>query len=450
MHRTSSINLNQPIGIRQIWTLAWPMTISMLSFTAMSVADTLFVGWLGTTELASIGIASIAAFATSAFGMGLLAGIKIVTAHRVGAQRDAEANQLLWQGIWMALAMGCIGVLLSPWVPQLFSVLNPSPTIQELGGSYLQIRMLGLPIGFTVIAFTQWFQGLGDMRTPMVANVSANVMNIALDPLFIFGGFGFEGMGISGAAWATLIAWSISVAGLILWSLSTLRTTPWGLESSVIREVIRFGLPLAIQRILGVLGFLLFSIVLGWCGEAHLAAHTLVLRIVSVSFLPGYAIGEAASVLVGQSLGAQKPERATEAWWMGTWLAIAVMTACALLFVAAPGLLLQPFKPSNEVRELGIQLLLIASVFQLFDAVAMVGLSCLAGAGDTRFSMFTTITCMWLFNLPLAILLSWVMGWGAPGAYIAMTTEISSIAVICWWRIRSGRWMHHHQALLTA
>ena len=447
MQRTSSINLNQPIGIRQIWTLAWPMTISMLSFTAMSVADTLFVGWLGTTELASIGIASIAAFATSAFGMGLLAGIKIVTAHRVGAQQQEHANRLLWQGIWMAIAMGCVGVLLSPWVPQVFGYLNPSPAIQELGGSYLQIRMLGLPIGFAVIAFTQWLQGLGDMRTPMVANVSANALNIALDPLFIFGGFGFEGLGIAGAAWATLIAWFASILGLIIWSFRTLRATPWHLDVRALQEVTRLGLPLAVQRILGVLGFLLFSIVLGWCGEAHLAAHALVLRIVSVSFLPGYAIGEAASVLVGQSLGAKKPERATEAWWMGTRLAIAVMTGCALLFITAPELWLTPFKPSPEVRLLGIQLLLIAGVFQIFDAVAMVGLSCLAGAGDTRFSMFTTITCMWLFNLPLALLLSWVMGWGAPGAWCAMTAEIFAIAVICWWRIRSGRWMKHYEGM---
>ena len=265
------------------------------------------------------------------------------------------------------------------------------------------------------------------------------------DPLFIFGGFGFEGSA------SRVLRGQHSLPGLHpSWThhLEFLDPVPLhGLDVRALQEVTRLGLPLAVQRILGVLGFLFFSIVLGWCGEAHLAAHALVLRIVSVSFLPGYAIGEAASVLVGQSLGAKKPERATEAWWMGTRLAIAVMTGCALLFITAPELWLTPFKPSPEVRLLGIQLLLIAGVFQIFDAVAMVGLSCLAGAGDTRFSMFTTITCMWLFNLPLALLLSWVMGWGAPGAWCAMTAEIFAIAVICWWRIRSGHWMKHYEGM---
>ena len=108
------------------------------------------------------------------------------------------------------------------------------------------------------------------------------------------------------------------------------------------------------------------------------------MRIVSVSFLPGYAIGEAASVVVGQAFGANRPERAYEAWWTATWLAMAIMAVCAALFIAVPDLFLQPFQPEASVVVLGGQLLVIAGLFQVFDAIAMVGLCCLAGAGDTR------------------------------------------------------------------
>jgi MATE family multidrug resistance protein len=413
----------------------------------MAVADTLFVGWLGTTELAAIGIASIAAFACSAFGMGLLAGVKIVTAHRIGARQNDAANSLLWQGLWLCVAMGFVGVSLTPLVPTIFTFLNPNPQIQTLGSEYLSVRMLGLPIGFTVIALTQWYQGLGDMKTPMVANVAANGLNILLDPLFIFGWGEFPALGMAGAAWATVIAWSVAVIGLLLHSRQTLRRAAWRPNRSLLSEVIRMGLPLGVQRILGVLGFLLFSIVLGWCGEEHLAAHVLVMRIVSVSFLPGYAIGESASVLVGQAFGAARPKRAYEAWWTATWLAIVVMAICAALFIAIPGVFLQPFRPESSVLVLATQLMVIAGLFQVFDAVAMVGLCCLAGAGDTRFSMFTTVSCMWLINLPLAFFLAVELEMGAPGAWWAMTAEIAGIAALCLWRIYTGRWMGHQRRL---
>jgi len=441
MRTSLACDLNQPIGVREVWRLAWPMTISMLSFTAMSVADTLFVGWLGTTELAAIGIASIAAFACSAFGMGLLAGVKIVTAHRIGARQNAEANSLLWQGLWLCVAMGFVGVCLTPLIPMIFTWLNPDPQIQALGSEYLVVRMLGLPVGFTVIALTQWYQGFGDMKTPMVANVGANGLNILLDPLFIFGWGGVPMLGMAGAAWATVIAWSVAVIGLLLHSRQTLREAAWRPNGALINEVVRMGLPLGVQRILGVLGFLLFSVVLGWCGEEHLAAHVLVMRIVSISFLPGYAIGESASVLVGQAFGAERPKRAYEAWWTATWLAIVVMAICATLFIAMPGVFLQPFRPEQSVFVLAAQLMVIAGLFQVFDAVAMVGLCCLAGAGDTRFSMFTTVSCMWLINLPLAVYLAVELEMGAPGAWWAMTAEITGIAALCLWRIYSGRWM---------
>jgi MATE family multidrug resistance protein len=190
-----------------------------------------------------------------------------------------------------------------------------------------------------------------------------------------------------------------------------------------------------------VAAFVLFAGMLARLGETELAAHVLVLRVISLSFLPGHAIGEASSVLVGQAVGGRRPDLARQAWSRGTLLALGVMTTLASIFALIPELVVAPFGPSPEVVELSIHLLWVGAAFQVFDAVAMVGLSTLNGAGDTRFAMWCSVLPSWLVKLPVGAGLALSAELGAVGAWLGLTAEIVVVSGLVVLRIRGDRWL---------
>jgi len=434
--------LPERIGVAAVFGLAWPIMVSMLSRTAMTTADTLYVGRLGTAHLAAIGLAGVAAWAGIAFGMGLLGGVNVTVSHRTGAGEHERANRVWWQGLYWAGLISVIVVSLF-WVgPWLFPLMGGSAEATELGSAWFRIRILGSPLTFATFALTAWFQGRGDTRTPMVATLVANLLNIAIDPLLIFGFGPVQALGIAGAAYATNIALAVGLS-FLLWKSRRVVAGFSAPRTDDLSEIFRLGSPLAVWYTLDVLAFGLFVALLARVGEAELAAHVVVLRIISVSFLPGHAVGEAGGVLVGQSLGAKRPGSAREAWVSATKLGVGVMASFALIFLVVPDGLLWPFALEEEVSRVARKLLIVAAVFQVFDALAMVSLNALKGAGDTRFTMLVGVFSSWLVKLPLGIWLALPvgMGLGAVGAWLGLTADILFLAVVASWRILSGGWL---------
>ena len=437
-HRAGVLPAN--IGVGTVFGLAWPIMVSMLSRTAMTTADTLFVGQLGTQHLAAIGLASVASFLGIAFGMGLLGGVNVAVAHRTGAQDHDGARRLWWQALYVAGGLGVVVASLF-WVgPWIFPVLGGSDNATELASSWFSLRILGSPLAFATFGLTAWFQGRGDTRTPMVAVVLTNVLNIALDPLLIFGLGPVPELGIAGAAHATNVAQAVGL-GFLVWRSQGERSSFVLPNRLALSEIWRLGSPLAIWYGLDVLAFALFVSLLARAGEAELAAHVVVLRIISVSFLPGHAVGEAGGVLVGQSVGAGRPELARQAWRSAARLGVAVMSVFGFVFILVPETLLWPFDLEPQVTQVAVGLMVVGAFFQVFDAVAMTGLGALKGAGDTRFTMWTGVLNSWLVKLPVGAYLALGAGLGAVGAWLGLTLDIIVLAVLATWRIESGGWL---------
>lgn len=441
MSAHSAGRLPAHIGVRTVFALAWPIMVSMLSRTAMTTADTLFVGQLGTRHLAAIGLAGVATWGGIAFGMGLLGGVNVAVSHRTGAGEHEAARRFWWQGMWWALAVGAMVASLF-WVgPWLFPLMGGSEDTSALAGEWFTVRMLGSPLTFATLALTAWFQGRGDTRTPMVATLMANVLNIAIDPVLIFGLGPVPALGIEGAAHATNIALAVGLSFLLWRSVGRAGAFSWP-RSYEMGEIFRLGSPLAVWYVLDVLAFGLFVSLLARVGEAELAAHVVVLRIISVSFLPGHAVGEAGGVLVGQSLGANRPGAAGEAWRSATKLGVGLMASFGVVFLLLPEGLLWPFGLEEDVVEIARGLLVVAAIFQIFDAVAMTSLNALKGAGDTRFTMLVGVFSAWFVKLPLGVWLALPMEMGAVGAWLGLTADIIFLAVVATWRILSGRWLN--------
>ncbi|MEZ4317415.1 MAG: MATE family efflux transporter [Myxococcota bacterium] len=431
----------RPIGHRQVLTLAWPILVSMLSYSAMTVADSIFVAQLGTAPLAALGLAATGVHLIASFPLGLLAGTRVRIAHATGAGDLPRAREVAWQGLWIALACALVAVGLFPLAGTFASLLGADGELAAHGTAYLEVRIAATPLVFLVFALQAWYQGRGDTRTPMVAVVLANVVNIGLDPVLIFGWGGLPELGVRGAALATAAALAVQSLVLVAPAVRALLPHRVGLRGDLLREVWTTGLPMGTGYVLDVLSFVVFSSLLAHVGDAHLAAHVIVVRIVMVSILPGHAIGEAAGVLVGQSVGAGRPEAAREAWRAATQQSVAIMVSLAVVFLLVPEWLVGIFRAEPDVATIAIEVLGLAALIQVFDAIAMVAFGSLNGAGDTRFTMVWGLIVNWLGKVPMSLFGVLWLGWGAYGAWLGIATEVVLIAVVGVIRIRGGTWL---------
>mgnify|MGYP002634775650 CR=1 FL=1 len=448
--RTRS-TLPESIGLREVSTLAWPICVSMLSYTAMMVADSIFVGWLGTAQLAAMGLAGPAVYLVLALGVGVVRGVKVVVAQREGAGDVDAVQRLLWQAAWLGAGLGLPVVFVAGAGPWIFALMGGSEEVVLHASTYFSARAIGAPICFLGVGLAAWFEGQGDTRTTMKVSVLANAINIALDPLLIFGWGAVPAFGVGGAGWSTVAAQAVSMGlfGLVAWRRSH-RSTSRRPSRRLVKSIVRIGLPMGSRGFLELIAWNVFVSLLARVGEAHLAAHVVVLRVVSVSFLPGYAIGEAGAVLVGQALGARRPDLAVQAWRASTRVAMGVMLAWSVVFVTVPTLLVAPFGVAPDVLELSVTLLSIASLLQVFDAVAMAGQGALNGAGDSRFVLLSSVSVSWMWNLPMAFVVVRVLDLGATGAWFVLLGELMLLAGVTLLRIRSGRWLRVGAALVEA
>lgn len=416
-------------NVSEVLDVAWPIVVSMLSYTMMGVVDTLMVARLGTTEVAATGIASVAVFLTCAFGWGLCNAVKIAVSHSYGAGDRAGVLRATQQGLLLAAALGLVVML---------ALLAPTPILRALGAkgdvlslavSYYKPRVLGVLPMFLSIAAFGYFQGLGNTTTPMRVQVVANLLNVGLDAVLIFGLGPIPALGVEGAALATALAFGLQgVVALWLLRGSVGSGLSWSFNG--FRRLLRLGLPMGLRFFLEIGSWAAFTSIVARTGEAHLAAHTIVVRIISVSFLPGHGIGEAASILCGQAVGAGRFEVARRAVGNATLICMATMGGFGLVFWLGGEQLVRLFKPEPAVLAIGAKLMLIAAAFQLFDGVATVKSGALNGAGDTRFVMLVGIASSWLLLVPLGWVLCIGAEMGAPGAWIALTLHIVFVAAV--------------------
>ncbi len=426
-------------SLGEVAHIAWPIIVSMLAYTAMGVVDTLVVGWLGVTELAAVGLATTAVFFINGFFLGTLHGVKVVAAQATGAGNAGRASRAGWQGALIAAPMGLVVIALAGWDEHLFRLMGGPPEVQALARDYFRVRVLASPVWYLTLAMSDYFQGTGDTRTPMKVNLLVNGLNIVGDVVLVFGFGEWEGLGVTGAAWSTVFACAVGWVVMTPMFVRAVGVRP-SLDYEVAREVVRVGVPIGVRYVLDIGGFTVFTAIVARVGAAELAANQIAMKVISISFLPGHGLGEAATVLVGQYVGANDREAARAAFRSALKLAVGLMGAFGVVFWVWPTQLLGFFSEDPEVLKIGAGLLFLGALFQVFDAVVMTAAGALNGAGDTRFTMLASIAGSWFVLVPLAYLFGVALGWGAYGAWLALTIEIAILSVVMTLRWRSGTW----------
>jgi MATE family multidrug resistance protein len=415
--------------------LSWPIAVSTLSYSVMTLVDTLFVARLGKAPLAGVGLGGVAAFTLLCFSIGLLRGVKVLVSQAVGAGRRDEAGSYLAAGLAMAVGLGVLTLGLGLVVAPLLAVVASTAEVGAAASSYLSIRMLGAPFMLVYVALREARYGQGDARTPMYASVAANAVNIAADYVLIV----VLGHGVEGAAWASVAAIGVEMAILLLAQHAAGWTRPASVDRYV-RAVGRVGIPTGLQFLLEVGSFSLLTALIAAMSEAEMASHQIVLHVIHFSFLPAYALAEAGSVLAGQAVGAERDELVGAVAKRAMAVAGAYTGLCTVLFALGAPAIVSLFSSDPELTSCAVRLLYVAAVFQVADAANMVGRGILRGTGDVRFPAVVGVVTAWVCTPPLTWLFGYQLGLGAQGGWIGLCVEIFVGASIFWRRLQSGGW----------
>jgi MATE family multidrug resistance protein len=401
----------------------------------MTLVDTLFVGRLGAASLAGVGVGGIFAFTLLCFGFGALRSVKVLVSQAVGAQQQHRIVGFIGAGLSLALLLGLTNLALGWLLSPLLSLVTATEASGALAERYADLRVVGAPFVLVAVALRESRYGRGDAQTPMRATLVANVVNIVLDYLFIVE---LE-LGVAGAAWASVAAQLVDAALLVL----VQRSEGFGLGRSGWRELRalwRLGVPIGLQMLLEVCAFALLTGMLARLGELDVAAHQIALQAVHFSFLPAFALGEAASVLTGQAVGAREEQLVPKLAFQAMLLTGVYTGLCGLVFAFAGEAIGAAFTDDGALVALVADLLLVAAAFQVFDGANIVARCVLRGAGDVRFAAWVAVTLAWLATPPLTLALGYAMGLGAVGGWIGLCLEIVLGAAVLWWRLLGGGW----------
>ncbi len=422
-------------GRNEVTAMAWPLAVGMISFTLMGVTDTLIMGHVGTVAQAAVGLGATFVWTFMAFFRGTASGAQTLVAAADGAGDRDRVVRAGGAGVLMGLVSGVIAAgLLAVATAHALPLMVDDPKMVASATRYLDIRVWGLPLTLTAFGLMSGLQGLGDSKARMQASVAGNAVNIGLDIVLVFGLGPFPRMEEAGAALATVIGAFVMLM-VYAWRYRRLFGMPRLPGAEVLRSALTVGLPAGSQALIETIAFATMNIVLARVGPVHLAASGIVLNIVSVSFLPGYALAEAGAILVGRYVGAGSGDAAKRSLRTSRSLALAFMGVCGLLFALCGAEIASMFTRDQEVVALAAQLMLVAAAFQVFDAVAMVHLSVLRAVGDTRYTLLVTSLASWTLLVPAVFALGIWAGWGAVGAWLGLLAEIAFLAAITAWRV---------------
>jgi putative MATE family efflux protein len=368
-----------------------------------------------------------------------------MVARRIG-EKDPEgaavaAVQAILLGVLGALPTALAGLL---WPKELLHLMGASPSVVESGWSYAAWMLGGNATILLLFLINAIFRGAGDASVAMRSLWVANAVNLVLDPCLIFGLGPFPEMGITGAAVGTTIGRAVGVAyqfrQLAKGGRVTVERRHLRIDAEVLWRLLRISLGGILQFAIATASWLGLVRLLTPFGSAALAGYTIALRIIIVAILPSWGMCNAAATLVGQNLGAGKPERAERSVWLTGLLNMVFLLGVAVAFIVYAEPLVGFFTADAGVRALGAECLRIVSYGYGFYAWGMVMVQAFNGAGDTTTPTWINLFCYWLLQIPLAWALARELGFGPNGVYFAITIAESVIALVGIYYFRKGTW----------
>jgi putative MATE family efflux protein len=431
---------------RAVFLLAVPMVLELVLESTFAVVDIYFVGKLGSSAVATVGLTETMLFLLYAIGMGLAMAVTAVVARRIGEGKQSEAAVTAVQAIWIALLaslpFAVVGIV---FAQELLRLMGADAWTLTHGYPYMQWVLGGNAVIMLLFTINAIFRGAGDAAAAMRVLWFANSLNIVLDPILIFGFGPIPALGIEGAAIATTIGRGAGVL-MQLWilfrggqHLRVLRTQlAW--HGAILWNIVRTSFGGVGQMIVAMTAWIFLMRILADIGSEAVAGATIAIRIMMFTMMPAWGMSNAAATLVGQNLGAQQPARAEASVWRIGAYNMVYLLAVSVAYFALPRELMSIFTADPAVIEIGAEWLRILSYSLFVYGWWMVSVQAFNGAGDTATPTWINVVFFWLIQIPLSWLLAAGLGWQHSGVFWGVFVSETSVGLFTLWLFTRGSW----------
>lgn len=443
-----------------IWFLAWPIMLEQVLIMLVNYVDTAMVGALGPNATASVALTQPANMLLNGIFTGVAIGFSVPVGRAIGAKDLDTARRVIRQAVLAILICGAIMTGIMQFIgPQIPAWMGGDPAILDDAAAYIVIISMSYVFNMAVQVSSNILRCTGDTRTPLIFNVSTNVINMILNffliyPVRIITVFGASftmwgaGWGVRGAAIASAIA--IAFSGLMLLRALFLKKAlcqislkeSYRFNKAIWNEMAKLGTPVAMERVVLSAGQIVMTAIATALGTASLAAHSLAMTAESITYMPAFGFAAAATTLVAQSLGANKTKLARR--FANYCLAgcVIFMSSMGFLLFFGGNLLISFFTPSAAVIAIGAAALRVEALAQPMFAVASVATGILRGARQTKLPFYVSLIGMWAVRIPLAFALTrLVPTLGLTGAWIGMASDLTVRGILCLLLLRGGKWI---------
>lgn len=433
---------------RAIVLLAVPMVLEMCMESLFGVVDVFWVAHLGADAITTVGLTETCLYVVFVIALGLSMGATALVARRIGEKDEAAAGLVAVQAIVVGLVLSAITAVLGYYyASDLLRLMGGSDDVVKLGTGYTRMILGGSATIFLLFLINAVFRGAGDAATAMRVLWVANLVNICVNPCLIFGIGPFPRLGVTGSAVGTTIGRGIGVL-FQLWILTsgrgrfTVRAAQVRLDFRVMARMVRLSLTAMFQYMVQMASWIGVVRIIASFGSAAAAANTLAIRIIVFAILPSWGMSNAAATLVGQNLGAKKPERAELAVWRTGFYNMLFLGGVGLIFIVLAERIIALFTTDPAVAPIAVSGLRLLSYGYVSYAYGMVVTAAFNGAGDTNTPTVLNLVCFWLCQIPVAWLLAFHTSFGPRGVFIAVVISDTLLAVLGILWFRRGKWKH--------
>ncbi|WP_423128638.1 MATE family efflux transporter [Gaoshiqia sp. Z1-71] len=431
---------------KAIFLLAVPMILELIMESTFAVADIYFVGRLGPSAVATVGLTETYLFLLYSLAMGLSIAVTAIVARRIGEKKKESAGISAVQSIFLALVLSVpfafAGIF---FAKELLTLMGADQWTIDVGYRYTQWMLGGNLVIILLFVINAIFRGAGDAAIAMRILWIANGINILLDPVLIFGWGPFPEMGIEGAAIATNVGRGFSVL-IQLWLLFRggkhirVALSQVYLNAKVMFSILRTALGGIGQMLIGMTSWIFIMRILADLGSEAVAGSTIALRIMMFTMMPAWGLSNAAATLVGQNLGAGNPERAESTVWKIGFYNMIFLIGVAIIYFFFNEQLMGIFTDDARVLAIGAEWLQILSYSYFVYGWWMVSVQAFNGAGDTKTPTYINLVFFWLIQIPLSYFLAIKLGWQHSGVFWAVFVSETSVGLFTLWLFKKGKW----------
>ena len=430
---------------KNLWLLAWPMIVGSVVMQFDTVVDMIWVARLGASSVAGVGVAGILVMLLSSARMGLSTGQRAMVARAVGANEMDAANHVTMQALLMNLAYALVTILVGVALAEpMMRLMGVEAEVARQGENYLRIMMFSqAAMSLGMMAQTS-MTASGDAVNPMVISIGTRILHVVVAPLLIFGWGGFPRLEVSGAALANALA-SVLGAAAAVWMLASgytrlrMRLT-WRVDLSTMWEMIKIGIPAAVNSAERSIARTFITRILATFGTYGVAAHTIAGRVDMLTEIISQGLGQSAGVLVGQNLGAGRPDRSYRSAWAAMGYGGLTSFALFIIVIWKAEAIVRIFNPDPELVKVTSLYLRILACQSVSMCGAIVFSSALQGAGDTIPVMVASIATLWGLELTLSYFLPKITGWGVYSLAAATVIATSVRVVLYIAYFQWGKW----------